>query len=101
VSVPLSYVTGTLVKLGQCIERHINRGDAAARLGYFLLYVSFITGAVVGGCISLAVSGSQMLAVATVVCALTARYTYFHADRRALLRENGNQRSAVPDDQNR
>jgi uncharacterized membrane protein YoaK (UPF0700 family) len=88
VSIPLSYVTGTLVKLGQGIERHISGGDAAAWLGYFLLYVSFITGAAIGGCISLVVSGSQMLAVATVVCGMTTGYTYFHADRRALLREN-------------
>jgi hypothetical protein len=39
-------------------------------------------GATAGGCISLVVSGSEMLAVATVVCALTTGYTYFHADRR-------------------
>jgi uncharacterized membrane protein YoaK (UPF0700 family) len=34
VSIPLSYVTGTLVKLGQGIERHLSGGDAAAWLGY-------------------------------------------------------------------
>jgi len=89
VSIPLSYVTGTLVKLGQGIERHISNGVAADWLGYFLLYASFIVGATVGGCISLVVSGSQMLAAATVVCALTTGYTYFHIDRRALLKENG------------
>jgi uncharacterized membrane protein YoaK (UPF0700 family) len=89
VSVPLSYVTGTLVKMGQGIERHISGGDATDWLGYFLLYISFIVGAVVGGCISLVVSGSQMLLVATVVCALTTGYTYFHQDRRTLLKENG------------
>ena len=37
VSIPLSYVTGTLVKLGQGIERHLSGGVAAAWLGYFLL----------------------------------------------------------------
>lgn len=82
VSIPLSYVTGTLVKMGQGIARHITGGDASAWLGYFLLYVSFIVGATAGGCISLVFSGSEMLAVATVVCALTTGYTYFHADRR-------------------
>ena len=85
VSVPLSYVTGTLVKMGQGIERHIAGGKAADWLGYFLLFASFVLGATVGGCISVVVNGTGMLAVATVVCALTTGYTYFHQDRRALL----------------
>lgn len=88
VSTPLSYVTGTLVKMGQGIERHISGGSAAAWLGYFLLYMSFIIGAIIGGLISLVANGSQMLAVATVVCSLTAGYTYFHGDRRALVKES-------------
>jgi uncharacterized membrane protein YoaK (UPF0700 family) len=88
VSIPLSYVTGTLVKLGQGIERHISGGDVTEWLGYFLLYASFA-----GGCISLVFSGSEMLAVATVVCALTTGYTYFHADRRrAVELANGRQK---------
>jgi uncharacterized membrane protein YoaK (UPF0700 family) len=85
VSVPLSYVTGTLVKMGQGIERHIAGGTAADWLGYFLLFASFVSGAAVGGCISLVVNGTWMLVVASVACALTTGYTYFHQDRRALL----------------
>lgn len=85
VSIPISYVTGTLVKMGQGIERHIAGGTAADWLGYFLLFSSFVVGASVGGVISLLVSGTQMLAVAAVVCAVTTGYTYFHQDRRALL----------------
>jgi uncharacterized membrane protein YoaK (UPF0700 family) len=85
VSIPLSYVTGTLVKLGQGIERHLSGGKAAAWLSYFLLYVSFLTGATIGGCISLVVNGSAMLAIAAAVCALTTGFTYFHGDRRVLL----------------
>src|SRR5271170_7701583 len=85
VSVPLSYVTGTLVKLGQGIERHIAGGKAADWLGYFLLFASFVLGAALGGCISLVVNGTGMLIAASVVCALTTGYTYFHQDRRALL----------------
>jgi uncharacterized membrane protein YoaK (UPF0700 family) len=91
VSVPLSYVTGTLVKMGQGIERHIAGGKAADWLGYFLLFASFVVGAIVGGCISLIVNGTGMLVVATVVCALTTAYTYFHQDRRALLKNRSNQ----------
>ena len=84
VSVPLSYVTGTLVKMGQGIERHIAGGTAADWLGYFLLFASFALGAALGGCISLVVNGTWMLVVASAVCALTTAYTYFHADRRSL-----------------
>jgi uncharacterized membrane protein YoaK (UPF0700 family) len=85
VSIPISYVTGTLVKMGQGIERHIAGGTAGDWLGYFLLFTSFVVGATLGGCVSLVVSGTQMLAVGAVVCALTTGYTYFHVDRRALL----------------
>lgn len=87
VSVPLSYVTGTLVKMGQGIERHIAGGTAADWLGYFLLCASFMVGAAVGGGISLVVNGTGMLVVASVVCALTTGYTYFHLDRRGALSE--------------
>jgi uncharacterized membrane protein YoaK (UPF0700 family) len=83
VSVPLSYVTGTLVKMGQGIERHIAGGAAADWLGYFLLFASFVLGGAIGGCISLVVNGTWMLVVASVVCAATTGYTYFHQDRRA------------------
>ncbi|SOJ52700.1 hypothetical protein MSIMFB_00210 [Mycobacterium simulans] len=85
VSVPLSYVTGTLVKMGQGIERHIAGGKVEDWLGYFLLQASFTVGAAVGGAISVVVTGSQMLAVASIICAATTGYTYFHADRRGLL----------------
>ncbi len=84
-SVPLSYVTGTLVKMGQGIERHIAGGHLSDWLGHFLLFASFILGATAGGGISLVVNGTGMLVVASAVCALTTGYTYFHQDRRALL----------------
>lgn len=87
VSVPLSYVTGTIVKMGQGIERHIAGGEASDWLGYFLLLASFMVGAAVGGLISVVVNGTWMLVAATVACALTTGYTYFHQDRRAMLRE--------------
>jgi len=85
VSIPLSYVTGTMVKMGQGIERHIAGGKASDWLGYFLLLASFVVGATVGGFISVVVNGTWMLVMATVACALTTAYTYFHQDRRALL----------------
>jgi uncharacterized membrane protein YoaK (UPF0700 family) len=85
VSVPLSYVTGTLVKMGQGIERHIAGGNISDWLGYFLLFASFVLGATLGGYISLVVNGTGMLIAASVVCAVTTGYTYFHQDRRALL----------------
>jgi len=85
VSIPLSYVTGTLVKMGQGIERHIAGGTIADWLGYFLLFASFALGGAIGGCISLVVNGTWMLVVATVICALTTGVTYFHLDRRSVL----------------
>jgi uncharacterized membrane protein YoaK (UPF0700 family) len=88
VSTPLSYVTGTLVKMGQGIERHISGGSATAWLGYLLLYLSFVLGAAIGGGISLVANGSQMLAIASLVSSLTAGYTYFHGDRRALVKKS-------------
>jgi len=84
VSVPLSYVTGTLVKMGQGIERHIAGGKAADWLGYFLLFASFVVGAAAGGAISVIVNGTWMLVVASVMCAAATGYTYLHQDRRAL-----------------
>ncbi|OBG74877.1 hypothetical protein A5714_12055 [Mycobacterium sp. E2462] len=89
VSVPLSYVTGTLVKMGQGIERHLAGGTAADWLGYFLLFSSFVLGATLGGLISLVVNGTAMLVVAAVVCTVTTAITYFHSDRRALLDDAG------------
>ncbi len=85
VSVPLSYVTGTLVKMGQGIERHIAGGNIADWLGYFLLFGGFILGAGAGGFMSLFVNGTGMLVFASAMCTLATAYTYFHHDRRALL----------------
>lgn len=81
VSVPLSYVTGTLVKMGQGIERHLSGGDYADWLGYFLLYTGFVLGALLGGLLSLLVAGWAMLITATVVCLLVTGFTYLHLDR--------------------
>lgn len=80
VSVPLSYVTGTLVKLGQGVERHLAGGSVHDWLGYALLYVSFAAGATIGGVVSLVVTGPQMLVVASVISAAVTVFTYRHAD---------------------
>ncbi|WP_081968068.1 YoaK family protein [Mycobacterium kyorinense] len=88
VSIPLSYVTGTVVKLGQGIERHLSGGSVADWLGHFLLFASFVAGGLTGGAICSLVSGSQLLAAAAVVCAFTTAYTYFFTDRRAVLKQS-------------
>src|SRR6201986_4227160 len=67
VSIPISYVTGTLVKMGQGIERHMAGGTIADWLGYFLLFASFVLGGAIGGGISMLVNGTWMLVVATVI----------------------------------
>lgn len=81
VSIPLSYVTGTLVKLGQGIERHISGGQLQDWFGYFMLWLSFVSGAVIGGCISLIVSGSQMIATAALACVVLSAITQIHTRR--------------------
>ncbi|OHV06796.1 YoaK family protein [Mycobacterium talmoniae] len=83
-TIGLSYMTGTLVKMGQGIERHCNGGKLTDWLGYFLILASFMGGATIGGFISLFAGGTYMLAIASVVCAVTSGYTYLYADRRAL-----------------
>lgn len=75
--VPMSYVTGTLVKLGQGIERHLaGEGTVHEWLGYALLWLAFTLGAVGGGVVSLVVSGPQMLAAAAVLCLAATVVTY-------------------------
>ncbi|MCZ9635317.1 YoaK family protein [Rhodococcus sp. BH5] len=83
VSIPLSYITGTLVKFGQGIERHINGGTIHDWLGYLLLYASFTAGATLGGALSLISPSSGMLLSATLTCSVCTIYTYFFADRQA------------------
>ena len=90
VSVPLSYVTGTLVKMGQGIERHIAGGNLSDWLGYFLLFASFVFGATVGGVHQPVRQRHRDAGVRLAsMCALTTGYTYFHSDRRALLNSAG------------
>lgn len=96
VSIPLSYVTGTVVKMAQGIERHISGGAVADWFGHFMLLASFSFGVAVGGCLSLAVTETAMLAIAAAVCVLMTGYTYRHADRRALLNPAGDQLDEAP-----
>ncbi|MEV0298410.1 YoaK family protein [Nocardia sp. NPDC050710] len=81
VSIPLSYVTGTLVKLAQGIERHISGGNYTDWLSYFLLYAAFSLGALLGGLLSKIVAGWAMLITATGVSLIVTSYTYLHLDR--------------------
>lgn len=86
VSIPLSYVTGTLVKLGQGIERHARGGGTMYDwLGYSLLYLGFITGAVLGGIVATIIDGGYVLFGAGGLCALATAVTFFHTDRQTVL----------------
>lgn len=60
---------------------HYRAGDVAQRRRHFAGYVS---GAVVGGVISLVAGGTWMLGIATVVCVLATGYTYGYVDRRGM-----------------
>jgi uncharacterized membrane protein YoaK (UPF0700 family) len=86
VSRPLSYVTGTLVKLGQGIERHaFGGGTIYDWLGYTLLYFGFIAGAVLGGFLATMMDGGYVLFGAAGLCAATTLFTFFHTDRKSIL----------------
>ncbi|MGW5315426.1 YoaK family protein [Nocardia thailandica] len=74
-SVPLSYVTGTVVKLGQGIERHVSGGSVRDWLGYGLQYGGFAAGALLGGVAGRIVGGELMLFVATGVSAVAVMLT--------------------------
>lgn len=77
VSIPVSYVTGTLVKLTQGIERHlVGKGSVYDWLGYAVQYGGFALGALIGGLVSLALSGRFMLDAALIGSALVAMYTW-------------------------
>lgn len=84
VSIPLSYVTGTLVKLGQGIERHIAGGSIHEWFGNLMLLLSYMFGAALGGCVSLFADGEWMLALATGVCVLATWATHRYVDRRGV-----------------
>ncbi|MFF2550251.1 YoaK family protein [Nocardia sp. NPDC058058] len=77
VSIPVSYVTGTLVKLAQGIERHLAGGGSVRDwAGYAVQYGSFALGALIGGLVSIPVSGEYMLDAAVVGSMLVAIYTW-------------------------
>lgn len=77
VSIPVSYVTGTLVKFAQGVERHLlGKGSVFDWLGYALQYISFALGALIGGLVSLVVDGTYMLNAAFFGSLLVAAYTW-------------------------
>ncbi|WP_067893695.1 YoaK family protein [Nocardia vaccinii] len=76
VSIPVTYVTGTLVKFAQGVERHLAGGTHREWLGYAVQWLSFVVGAAIGGLVSLAVNGEEMLIAAAVGSALVAAYTW-------------------------
>ncbi|SKR01252.1 putative transmembrane protein [Mycobacteroides abscessus subsp. massiliense] len=83
VSIPLSYVTGTLVKMGQGLERHMFGGGSIYDwLTYVTLYAAFLFGAAVGGVLGSVTTGPQTLLAAGLLCAGTAIITFFRTDRK-------------------
>ncbi|MGW4353005.1 YoaK family protein [Nocardia sp. NPDC004582] len=77
VSIPVSYVTGTLVKFAQGIERHaFGGGSVRDWLGYATQYLSFGMGALIGGLVAVVVDGAYMLNAAFLGSLLVASYTW-------------------------
>ncbi|WP_227982210.1 YoaK family protein [Nocardia spumae] len=76
VSIPLTYVTGTLVKFAQGVERHIAGGTHREWLGYAVQWLSFALGALIGGLVGLVVNGGDMLYTAVIASAIVSAYTW-------------------------
>ncbi|RDI66963.1 YoaK family protein [Nocardia pseudobrasiliensis] len=85
-AIPVTYVTGTLVKLAQGIERHLAGGTHREWLGYAVQWLSFVMGAFIGGLVSLVIDGRDMLFAAVIASALVSVYTWL-ADLRESRRE--------------
>jgi uncharacterized membrane protein YoaK (UPF0700 family) len=82
VSVPLSYVTGTVVKLGQGLERHVCGGGTIFDwIGYFALYSSFLFGAAIGGVLAEHITGPQLIGAVGLICGATTIYTFIRWDK--------------------
>ncbi len=82
VSIPITYYTGSLVKMGQGLERHLAGGGSPADwLGYFLIWMCFLLGGVIGGLMNMITDGLGLLLLATVVCMIVTGYSYLHLDR--------------------
>ncbi|MEV6773442.1 YoaK family protein [Nocardia sp. NPDC051030] len=100
VAIPVSYVTGTLVKFMQGVERHVAGGGTVRDwLGYAVQYASFACGALIGGLVSLVVDGPFMLDAAVIGSALVAVYTW-RADIRWVRRQQSRKVKAVDADHN-
>lgn len=85
-AIPVTYVTGTLVKFAQGVERHLAGGTHREWLNYAVQWLSFVIGATIGGLVSLVVDGDEMLAAAAIGSGIVAVYTWF-ADIRWVRRQ--------------
>lgn len=73
VSVGMTYMTGTIVKLGQRVAAVLLGGPLRDCLPYLLLWLGFVSGAVAGA-LSFATLGSLSLGLATMSCLALAIY---------------------------
>ena len=84
--IPLSYVTGTVVKLGQGIERHLFGGGTHYDwLCYATLLGSFAAGGAVGAFIGVVITGPQVLLLTALISFGATIFTFTHTERNSLL----------------
>ncbi|MGB6070433.1 MAG: YoaK family protein [Rhodococcus sp. (in: high G+C Gram-positive bacteria)] len=84
--IPLSYVTGTMVKLGQGIERHMFGGGTRYDwLCYTALLGSFALGGAIGAFIGVVITGPQVLLLTALISFGATIFTFTHTERRSLL----------------
>lgn len=84
-AIPLSYVTGTVVKLGQGIERHLQGGGTYLDwLCYAALLGSFSVGGAIGAFVGVVITGPQVLLVAALISLMATIFTFTHTERRSV-----------------
>lgn len=74
VQIGLTYMTGTLVKLGQRLTGALLGGDRFAWVGYLFLWIGLVLGAVMGA-LAYPILGLQALWIASAVAAILAAVT--------------------------
>jgi uncharacterized membrane protein YoaK (UPF0700 family) len=81
VAVPLTYMTGALVKLGQRISLALEGGDPWAWLPQLMLWGGLLAGGALGATAFLMVGSAALWAAAVLVCVLAV--LVYEAERRA------------------
>lgn len=80
-AIAVTFHTGSLVRLAQGVENHYSGGHVAHWAQHAIQYFSFMFGALVGGIVSHYLTGTNLLAVATLFAFCVALFSYFYGKK--------------------